>query len=59
MNLGQARRVYIKELKEETVHLVLTRGMSVSQVSKDLEIGTETIYRKNQIRRVKLTELLF
>ena len=59
MNLGQARRVYTKELKEETVHLVLTRGMSVSQVSKDLEIGTETIYRKNQIRRVKLTELLF
>lgn len=45
MDLGQRRRVYRKEFKEETIHLVLTRGMTVSQVSKDLEIGTETIYR--------------
>lgn len=45
MDLGQVRRVYTKEFKEETVHLVITRGMSVSQVSKDLAIGTETIYR--------------
>jgi transposase len=45
MDLGQRRRVYTKEFKEETVHLVLTRGMSVSEVSKDLGIGTETIYR--------------
>ncbi len=45
MDLGQTRRVYTKEFKEETVHLVLNRGMSVSQVSKDLGIGTETIYR--------------
>lgn len=39
------RRVYTKEFKEETVQLVLKRGLSVSQVSKDLDIGTETIYR--------------
>jgi transposase len=39
------RRVYTKEFKEETVQLVLKRGLSVSQVSKDLNIGTETIYR--------------
>ena len=41
----QSRRVYTKEFKEETVQLVLERGMSVSQLSKDLGIGTETIYR--------------
>jgi len=45
MNLGQTRRVYTKEFKEETIGLILDRGMSVSQVSKDLSIGTETIYR--------------
>lgn len=45
MDLGQTRRVYTKEFKEETVELVLIRGMSVLQVSKDFEIGTETIYR--------------
>ncbi len=39
------RRVYTKEFKEETVQLVLERGLSVTQVSKDLDIGTETIYR--------------
>ena len=41
----QSRRVYTKEFKKETVLLVLERGMTVSQVSEDLEIGTETIYR--------------
>ena len=45
MNLGQERRTYTKEFKEETIGLILNRGMSVSQVSKDLSIGTETIYR--------------
>ena len=46
MNEGvQSRRVYIKEFKEETIGLILNRGMSVSQVSKDLSIGTETLYR--------------
>lgn len=45
MDLGQTRRVYTKEFKEETIGLILNRGMSVSQVSKDLSIGTETIYR--------------
>jgi len=45
MDLGQTRRVYTKEFKEETVGLILNRGMSVTQVSKDLSIGTETIYR--------------
>lgn len=42
MDLGQKRRVYTKEFKEETIQLVLNRGMSVSE---DLDIGTETIYR--------------
>ena len=41
----QSRNVYTKEFKKETVLLVLERGMTVSQVSEDLEIGTETIYR--------------
>jgi transposase len=41
----QSRRVYPKEFKKETVQLVQERGMTVSQVSKDLDIGTETIYR--------------
>jgi transposase len=41
----QSRRVYTKEFKEETVQLVLHRGLTVSHVSKDLGIGTETIYR--------------
>lgn len=45
MNLGQTRRVYTKEFKEETIGLILNRGMSVSRVSKDLSIGSETIYR--------------
>jgi len=40
-----SRKVYTKEFKKETVLLVLERGMTVSQVSEDLEIGTETIYR--------------
>ncbi len=48
----ERRRVYTKEFKEETVHLVLTRGMTVLQVSKDFEKGTETIYR--WIRQYKL-----
>jgi len=51
MDLGQRRRVFTKEFKEETVHLVLTRGMSVSQVSKDLEIRADLIY--NWIRKYK------
>ena len=51
MDLGQTRRVYTKEFKEETVHLVLRRGMSVSQVSKDLEIGSDIIY--SWIRKYK------
>jgi len=37
----QSRNVYTKEFKKETVLLVLERGMTVSQVSEDLEIGTE------------------
>lgn len=41
----QSRKVYTKEFKKETVLLVLERGMTVSQVSEDLEIGTEIIYR--------------
>jgi len=46
MNDGvQSRRVYTKEFKEETIGLILNRGMSVSQVSRDLSIGTETLYR--------------
>ena len=45
MDLGQTRRIYTKEFKEETVVLILNRGMSVTQVSKDLSIGTETIYK--------------
>ncbi len=45
MDLGQSKRSYTQEFKEETIHLVLSRGMSVSQVSKDFSIGTETIYR--------------
>jgi len=45
MNVTQTRRVYTKEFKKETVLLVLERVMSVSQVSEDLGIGTETLYR--------------
>ncbi len=45
MEVISGRRVYTKEFKEETVQLVLKRGLSVFQVSKDLDIGTETIYR--------------
>lgn len=41
----QSRRVYSKEFKLETIQLVLERGLSVTQVSQDLGIGTETIYR--------------
>ena len=44
MHLGQVRRSYTKEFKEETIGLVLNRGLSVSQVSKDLDIGKELIY---------------
>ena len=44
MDLGQKRRVYTKEFKEETVHLVLTRGMQVSEVSKDLDIRKDLLY---------------
>jgi len=51
MDLGQRRRVFTKEFKEETVNLVLTRGMSVSQVSKDLDIRADLIY--NWIRKYK------
>jgi transposase len=47
----QRRRVYTREFKEETIQLVLNRGMSVSQVSKDLEIGSELIY--SWIRKYK------
>jgi len=39
----QSRNVYTKEFKKETVLLMLDRGMTVSQISEDLEIGTETI----------------
>jgi len=47
MNEGfQSRRVYTKEFKEETLGLILNRGLSVYQVSKDLSIGTETLYRR-------------
>ncbi len=52
MSVIQSRRVYSKEFKEETIQLVLKRGMSVSQVSKDLDIGTEIIYR--WIRQYKI-----
>ena len=51
MDLGQVRRTYTKEFKEETVQLVLRRGMSVSQVSKDLAIGADLIY--SWIRKYK------
>lgn len=45
MDLAQVRRTYSKEFKEETIQLVLTLDMRVSEVSKDLGIGTATIYR--------------
>jgi len=45
MELCQTSRVYTKEFKEETIGLILDRGMSVSQISKNLSIGTEKIYR--------------
>lgn len=41
----RSRKVYTKEFKKETVLLVLERGMTVSQVSEDLGIGAEIIYR--------------
>ena len=45
MDKGQKRRVYTKEFKEETIALVLNRGMSVSQVSKDLGIEASLLYK--------------
>ena len=51
MDLGQSRRTYTKEFKEETIHLVLSRGMSVSKVSQDLDIGSDLIY--SWIRKYK------
>jgi transposase len=45
MDKGQKRRVYTKEFKEETIFLVLNRGMSVSQVSKDLGIEASLLYK--------------
>jgi len=52
MDKGQRRRVYTKEFKEETIALVLNRGMSVSQVSKDLGIEASLLYK--WIRQYKL-----
>jgi len=44
----RSRKVYTKEFKKETVLLVLERGMTVSQVSEDLEIDScEVLYRPN------------
>jgi transposase len=51
MDKGQRRRVYTKEFKEETIALVLNRGMSVSQVSKDLDIRADLLY--SWIRKYK------
>ncbi len=51
MDKGQKRRVYTKEFKEETIALVLNRGMSVSQVSKDLDIRADLLY--SWIRKYK------
>jgi transposase len=39
------RRVFTREFKLEAVKLVKERGMSVSQVAKDLDIGTSVIGR--------------
>jgi len=44
MDLGQTSRVYTKEFNEETVQLVLQRGMSISQFFKDFDIGSDLIY---------------
>ena len=44
METGQSRRVYTREFKENTVHLVLTRGLSVSEVAKDMGIRNDLLY---------------
>lgn len=40
-----ARRKFSKEFKAEAVALVLERGLSASQVSRDLGVGQPTISR--------------
>jgi transposase len=51
MNGVQKRMVYTSDFIKETVLLVLEKGISVSQASEDLEIGSDLIY--SWIRKYK------
>lgn len=43
--MARKRRTFSPEFKEETVALVLDKGMSMRQVARDLDIGESVIGR--------------
>ena len=53
--MGQKRsyKQYPKELKKESVGLVLEQGYSVPEASKSLDIATNMVYRWSQALKIK------
>ncbi len=47
----RARRTFTAEFKEEAVKLVLERGLTIAQASRDLDVGESTLGRWLKLAR--------
>lgn len=46
--MATVRKQYSKEFKQETVRLIVEQGVSVAQVSRDMGINANVLYRWKQ-----------